>query len=258
MARAAVQRRLTWLRARLADTRPETARVRRLAVDVDGWPGHLPGQHVDVRLTAEDGYTAQRSYSIASPPEDPRLHLLVEDLEGGEVSPYLTEEMQTGDALELRGPVGGYFVWSAAADRATPAELRRPVQLVAGGAGVSPFLAMLDHARRAGDPTPVRLLYSARTADDVLGGGLLGPETTVTLTRGAPPDWPGPTGRIDAALLRERAFGPDVRPRVFVCGPTVFVETVASTLVELGHDPSAVRLERFGGTTDPDQPASPG
>ncbi|HYO36295.1 MAG TPA: FAD-binding oxidoreductase [Geodermatophilus sp.] len=251
MARAAVQRRLSWLRAELADNRPESPRVRRLVFDVDGWPGHLPGQHVDVRLTAEDGYTAQRSYSIASPPEDPRLHLLVEDLEGGEVSPYLTEDMRPGDGLELRGPVGGYFVWSAAADAADPQERRRPVQLVAGGAGVSPFLAMLDHAHRAGDPTPVRLLYSARTADDVLGGGLLGPETTVTLTRGAPPGWPGATGRVDGALLREHAFAPDARPRVFVCGPTVFVETVATTLVDLGHSPSAVRLERFGGTGDP-------
>jgi ferredoxin-NADP reductase len=251
VARAAVQRRLTWLRARLTDNLPASTRVRRLVFDVDGWPGHLPGQHVDVRLTAEDGYTAQRSYSIASPPEDPRLHLLVEDLPGGEVSPYLTEEMQAGDDLELRGPIGGYFVWSAAADAATPAERRRPVQLVAGGAGVSPFLAMLDHARRAGDPTPVRLLYSARTADDVLGGDLLGPGATVTLTRGAPPDWTGPTGRVDGALLQEHAFPPDAGPRVFVCGPTVFVETVATTLVDLGHSPSAIRLERFGGTGDP-------
>jgi ferredoxin-NADP reductase len=251
VARAAVQRRLTWLRARLADNLPESPRVRRLVFDVPDWRGHLPGQHVDVRLTAEDGYTAQRSYSIASPPEDPRLHLLVEDLEGGEVSPYLTEEMQAGDDLELRGPIGGYFVWSAAADAATPADQRRPVQLVAGGAGVSPFLAMLDHARRAGDPTPVRLLYSARTADDVLGGDLLGPETTVTLTRGAPPGWRGRTGRVDPALLQEQVFPPDARPRVFVCGPTVFVETVATTLVDLGHASSAVRLERFGGTGDP-------
>ncbi len=250
MARAAVQRRLTWLRAELADSRPESPRVRRLVFDVDGWPGHLPGQHVDVRLTAEDGYTAQRSYSIASPPEDPQLHLLVEDLAGGEVSPYLTEDMQPGDGLEVRGPIGGYFVWSPAADRVTPEGLRRPVQLVAGGAGVSPFLAMLDSSRRAGHPTAVRLLYSARDADDVLGGDLLGPETTVTLTRGAPPGWRGRTGRVDRALLQEQTFPPDARPRVFVCGPTVFVETVATTLVDLGHASSAVRLERFGGTGD--------
>jgi ferredoxin-NADP reductase len=225
--------------------------VQRLVFDVPGWSGHLPGQHVDVRLTAEDGYQAERSYSIASPPEDPGLHLLVEHLDGGEVSGYLTTEMQSGDGLELRGPIGGFFVWSAGADRATPQEQRRPVQLVAGGAGVAPFLAMLDHSRRAGSPTPVRLLYSARTAADVLGRDLLGTETTVTLTRGAPADWPGATGRIDAALLRERAFGPAAQPRVFVCGPTVFVETVATILVELGHDPSSIRLERFGGTGAP-------
>jgi ferredoxin-NADP reductase len=239
------------LQARLTDSRPEADRVQRLAFDVPGWRGHLPGQHVDVRLTAEDGYRAQRSYSIASPPEDPGLHLLVEHLDGGEVSGYLTAEMRAGDALELRGPIGGYFVWSADADRATPAEHRRPVQLVAGGAGVCPFLAMLDHSRRAGSPTPVRLLYSTRTAGDVLGGDLLGTETTVTLTRGAPADWPGPTGRIDADLLQERSFPSSARPRVFVCGPTVFVETLATTLVDLGHDPSSIRLERFGGTGGP-------
>jgi len=251
VARAAVQRRLTWLQARLEETRPASTRVQRLVLDVPGWAGHLPGQHVDVRLTAEDGYTAQRSYLIASPPEDPRVHLLVEDLDGGEVSPYLTEEMQPGDTLEVRGPIGGYFVWSAAADAGTPQDLRRPVQLVGGGAGVSPFLAMLDSSHRAGQPTPVRLLYSARTADDVLGGDLLGPETTVTLTRGAPAGWRGRTGRVDGPLLREVAFAPADRPRVFVCGPTLFVESVASTLVGLGHAPSAIRLERFGGTTDP-------
>jgi ferredoxin-NADP reductase len=247
VARAAVQRRLTWLQAGLTDTRPETARVQRLVLDVPGWPGHLAGQHVDVRLTAEDGYRAQRSYSLASPPEDPRLHLLVERLDGGEVSPYLTDEMRPGDALELRGPIGGWFVWSADADRsAARAEPPRPVQLVAGGAGVSPFVAVLEHHRRAGSSTPMQLLYSARTADDVLARDTLGPETTVTLTRDAPPDWPGPTGRINGDMLQDRAFPPAERPRIFVCGPTVFVETVATTLVELGHDPSGIRLERFG------------
>ena len=225
--------------------------MQRLVFEVPGWSGHLPGQHVDVRLTAEDGYRAQRSYSLASPPENPRLHLLVERFDGGEVSPYLTDEMRSGDALELRGPVGGYFVWSADADRALPPEHLRPVQLVAGGAGVAPFLAMLDHHRRAGSSTPIRLLYSARAADDVLGRDLLGPHTTVTLTRGAPPDWPGPTGRVDGGMLQERAFPPAARPRIFVCGPTVFVETVATTLVDLGHDPSSIRLERFGASGSP-------
>ncbi len=251
MARAAVQRRLIWRRATLVENRPETARVHRLSFDVEGWPGHLPGQHVDLRLTAEDGYTAQRSYSIASAPEEPELQLLVERFDGGEVSPYLTDEMRPGDAAELRGPIGGYFVWSAAADRERPAgDPARPVQLVAGGAGVSPFLAMLHHHRRAGGTTDVRLLYSARTVDDVLGAvlgdGELAPRTTVTLTRGAPEGWAGPTGRVDAALLTRYAFAPETRPRVFVCGPTRFVEDTATTLVDLGHPPTSVRLERFG------------
>ena len=251
MARAAVQRRLNWLHATVAENRPETARVHRLLFDVPGWRGHLPGQHVDLRLTAEDGYTAQRSYSIASPAEDPLLHLLVERVQDGEVSPYLTGELRPGDVLELRGPIGGYFVWSAADDDASPTGERRPVQLVAGGAGVSPFLAMLDHHRRAGSTTPVQLLYSARTLDDVLGRGTLGPETTITLTRGVPADWSGPTGRIDAAMLEAKTFSPMSRPRVFVCGPTYFVESVATALVDLGHASSSIRLERFGASGEP-------
>ncbi|MGY1829362.1 ferredoxin reductase [Geodermatophilus sp. SYSU D01180] len=245
MAGTAVQRRLSWLRATLADGVPESARVRRLSFEVPGWTGHLPGQHVDLRLTAEDGYTVQRSYSIASAPEEPLVSLLVERLPDGEVSPYLTDELRAGDVLELRGPIGGYFVWSAGAD--SERGERRPVQLVAGGAGVAPFLSMLEHRRRTGGTAPVRLLYSARTAEDLLGRAVLGPETTVTLTRAAPPGWTGPTGRVDRAQLEERAFGPEVRPRTFVCGPTYFVEDVATALVDLGHDPSAIRLERFGG-----------
>jgi ferredoxin-NADP reductase len=252
MARAAVQRRLTWLSARLIDNRPETRRVNRLTFDVPGWPGHLPGQHVDVRLTAEDGYTAQRSYSVASAPEDVRLHLLVERFEGGEVSPYLTDEMRAGDSLELRGPIGGYFVWSADADRtAEPSGGARPVQLIAGGAGVSPFLAMLDHHRSANSSTRIQLLYSARTLDDVLGADTLVAHARVTLTRGAPANWTGLTGRIDGRMLQEWAFAPGTRPRIFVCGPTVFVETIATTLVDLGHDPAYIKLERFGDSGSP-------
>jgi ferredoxin-NADP reductase len=225
--------------------------VRRLVFDVPDWAGHLPGQHVDLRLTAEDGYQVQRSYSVASPPEVPLLHLLVERLEDGEVSPYLTGELRTGDVLELRGPIGGYFVWSAAEDAASAVEPLRPVQLVAGGAGVAPMLAMLEHHRSSGGSAPVRLLYSVRTIEEVLGRGVLGPETTITLTRGTPEGWDGPTGRIDRAMLHERSFSPASRPRVFVCGPTNFVESVATVLVDLGHDPSSVRLERFGGSGDP-------
>jgi ferredoxin-NADP reductase len=246
MARAAVQRRLTWLRATVLENRPETARVHRLLFEVPGWPGHLPGQHIDLRLTAEDGYTVERSYSLASAPEDPRLHLLIERFPGGEVSPYLTGALRPGDVLELRGPIGGYFVWSAVLDRETGTDEGRPVQLVAGGSGVAPFLAMLDHHRRSRSSTPVRLLYSARSLDDVLGGDFLGPQATTTLTRQIPDGWQGPTGRIDRTMLAERAFAPTTRPRIFVCGPTSFVETVASALVDLGHDPLSVRLERFG------------
>jgi ferredoxin-NADP reductase len=251
MARAAVQRRLTWLPARALENRPETPRVHRLLLDVPGWPGHLPGQHVDVRLTGEDGYTAQRSYSLASPPELAELHLLVERQEGGEVSPYLTGEVRPGDAFELRGPIGGYFVWSADRDLAEPGDGQRPVQLIAGGTGVAPFLAMLEHHRRFGSTTPLQLLYSARSDDDVLARDLLGAETTITLTRGAPEDWRGESGRVDADMLVRCTVAPPARPRIFVCGPTTFVESIASTLVDLGHDPSWIRLERFGNSGEP-------
>src|SRR3954466_10287858 len=199
--------RIAWRLAAVTDVIVETPRAKTLVLDALGWPGHLAGQHVDVRLTAEDGYQAQRSYSIASAPEDASLALTVERLEGGEVSPYLTDELRPGDLLELRGPIGGYFVWSSAVDQdGGQAEARRPVQLVAGGAGVAPFLAMLDHHRRTGSATPVRLLYSARTSEDVLARDVLGPQTTITLTREAPADWRGLTGRIDRRMLEAQAF----------------------------------------------------
>ena len=249
MARAAIQRRLIWRTAEVLDNRAETPRVHRLVLDVPDWPGHLPGQHVVVRLTAEDGYTAQRSYSLASPPDVPQLHLAVERLDGGEVSPYLTGELRRGDQLELRGPIGGYFVWSAAADRADGEQ--RPVQLVAGGSGVAPFLAMVEHHQRQDSSTALRLLYSTRTAADVIGRDVLGAETTVALTREHPPGWPGVTGRIDRDVLARYAFPAAERPRVFVCGSTPFVEFVAATLIDLGHDPSAIRLERYGNSEEP-------
>ena len=249
MARAAIQRRLIWRTGEVLENRAATPRVHRLVLDVPDWPGHLPGQHVVVRLTAEDGYTAQRSYSLASPPDVPQLHLAVERLDGGEVSPYLTAELRRGDQLELRGPIGGYFVWSAAADRADGEQ--RPVQLVAGGSGVAPFLAMVDHHQRQDSSTALRLLYSTRTAADVIGRDVLGEETTVALTREHPPGWPGVTGRIDRDVLARYAFPAAERPRVFVCGSTSFVEFVAATLIDLGHDPSAIRLERYGNSEEP-------
>jgi len=249
MARAAIQRRLIWRTGEVLENRAETPRVHRLVLDVPDWPGHLPGQHVVARLTAEDGYTAQRSYSLASPPDVPQLHLAVERLDGGEVSPYLTDELRRGDQLELRGPIGGYFVWSAAADRADGEQ--RPVQLVAGGSGVAPFLAMVEHHQRQESSTALRLLYSTRTAADVIGRDVLGAETTVALTREHPPGWPGVTGRIDRDVLARYAFPPAERPRVFVCGSTPFVEFVAATLIDLGHEPSAIRLERYGNSEEP-------
>jgi ferredoxin-NADP reductase len=251
VARTAVQRRLTWLRARLLAHSPESPRVHRLVFDVPGWAGHLPGQHVDVRLTAEDGYTAQRSYSVASPPEVEELHLLVERLEDGEVSSYLTGVLSPQDEVELRGPIGGYFVWSAAADRADQDAGRRPVQLVGGGTGVSPFAAMLDHHARQGSPTPMQLLYSTRDESEILARDVLGPETTITLTRDVPTGWLGETGRIDRDMLLRCTLEPGDRPRVFVCGPTGLAESIATALVDLGHEPTSIRIERFGQSEEP-------
>jgi ferredoxin-NADP reductase len=243
VAGAALLGRLTWLRAEVAETRKETSRVRTIELDVPAWPGHLPGQHVDVRLTAEDGYQAQRSYSLASAPEDERPALTVELVVDGEVSGYLVEELRAGDELELRGPIGGYFVWEA--------EDGGPVLLVAGGSGVVPFRSMLRHRAAAGSDAPFTVVVSARTAGDLIYReelerfGADGVRLVQTLTRGAPEGWEGETGRVDESLL-----APLVEPgtRAFVCGPTGFVETVADLLVRLGLDPGRVKTERFGPT----------
>ena len=245
MARAAVLGRLTWLVAEIAATHSETPRVQTLELDVPGWPGHRAGQHLDVRLTAEDGYQAQRSYSIASPPGDP-LALTVERLEDGEVSPYLVDEARAGDRFEVRGPIGGYFVW----DGDEPG----PVLLVGGGSGVVPLMAMARHRAREAGSAPMKLLYSSRTWDDVIyrdelgeleGGGF---EVVHTLTREQPPDWTGYARRIDRELLAEVAFPAAEEPRVYVCGSTRFVDAAADGLVSLGYDPRWVRTERFGAT----------
>ena len=227
----------------MVELRDETPRVRSIVLDPPEWRGHRAGQHVDVRLTAEDGYQAQRSYSIASAPEDEQLVLTVERLDDGEVSPYLVDELRPGDELELRGPVGGYFVWEAS--------VGGPLLLVAGGSGVVPFRAMLRHRAAAGSDVPARLLYSSRSLDEVIYRDeleRLGADVRFTLTRRQPPGWTGFARRIDAELLAEVAWPPQERPRVFVCGPTTFVEVAANALVGLGHEPGRIRTERFGAT----------
>ena len=244
MARAAVQRRLTWQVATVDDVLGETARVKTIVLDVPDWPGHRAGQHLDVRLTAEDGYRAEREYSIASAPGEP-VAITVERLEDGEVSPYLTEELRARDGLELRGPIGGHFVWGP--------ENGGPLLLIAGGSGVVPLRAMLRHRQRAGNDLPVRLLYSSRSLDDVIYREELDTasdsvEVIYTLTREQPPGWTGHARRVDSELLNEVAWPPDEDARAFVCGPTSFVETVADGLVELGYPPVRVKTERFGAT----------
>jgi len=222
--------------------------VRSIALEVPEWPGHRPGQHVDVRLTAEDGYQAERSYSIASPPERERLELTVERLDDGEVSPYLVGELRAGDRLELRGPIGGYFVWTAADES--------PLLLVAGGSGVVPLMCMLRHRAAAARRPAARLLYSARSFDELIYRDELrelaaaddGLEVTETLTGTAPPGWSGPTRRIDERMLAAVAWPAAQRPAVYVCGPTALVEAVAGDLVRLGHEPGRIRTERFGPT----------
>jgi ferredoxin-NADP reductase len=229
----------------------ETAGARSLALDVPGWPGHLPGQHVDVRLTADDGYQAQRSYSIATPADGERLTLTVERIDDGEVSPYLTEELRQGDKLELRGPIGGWFVWEPARGG--------PLLLVGGGSGVVPLMAMLRAHAAAGSDVPARLLLSARSWDDVIYRDELEAlardrpaiEIVHTLTRSAPPGWGGLRRRIDRDMLAGIAWPPAEEPLAFVCGPTGLVEAAASALVELGHDPGRVKTERFGPTGGP-------
>jgi ferredoxin-NADP reductase len=239
--------RLNWRVGTIADVIPETARVHSLVIDCPDWPGHLAGQHVDVRLTAEDGYQAQRSYTIASSPEDDRLMLTVERLEEGEVSPYLFDVLQTGDSLEFRGPIGGYFVWQAS--------LGGPLMLIAGGSGVVPLRAMLRHRAAMQSGTPTRLLYSARSMSEVIYrdeltrlAGNEDVDVAFTLTRDWPGDWTGFRRRIDVELFREIVWPPGDRPLVYICGPTAFVDTAASVLVQLGHDPARIRTERFGPT----------
>jgi ferredoxin-NADP reductase len=246
VAGTAVLGRLTWQSAEVIDVVVETPRAKTIVFDVSGWPGHRAGQHVDVRLTAEDGYQAERGYSIASAADGTRVELTVERLENGEVSPYLTDELQPGDRIELRGPVGGYFVWEPS--------IAGPVLLVAGGSGVVPLMAMIRTRAAAGSDAEMLLLVSSRSWDDAIyrdalehltGNGL----TVVhTLTRTQPPGWSGYARRVDVEMLAEVAQRPDERPHIYVCGPTPFVEATAEALIHLGYEPQQIKTERFGPT----------
>jgi ferredoxin-NADP reductase len=237
-----------WHATALAAKHAETPTAATLELATEAWwPGHRAGQHVDVRLTAEDGYQAQRSYSIASPPEQRTLGITVERFEEGEVSPYLVDEMQPGDELEVRGPIGGWFVWDV--------DEGGPLLLVAGGSGLVPLMAILRHRAAASEgDVPARLVLSARTLDAVYYAEELRAlderderlGVTITLTRGAPPGWTGYDRRVDRDMLAEVGTPPAERPRVYICGPTAFVESAAADLVALGHEPGLVKTERFG------------
>ena len=244
MAGTAVRGRLTWQSAPVSSVTDETPSVRTLLLEVPDWPGHRAGQHVDVRLTADDGYQAEREYSIASAPGEP-LAITVERLDDGEVSPYLTEEVRPGDLLEVRGPIGGYFVWEPA--------FGGPLMLLAGGSGVVPLRAMLRYRHLIGSSVPVRLLYSSRSWDDVIYRAELdhaadGVEVRYALTRSQPPGWTGYARRVDMQMLAEVAWPVADEPLAYVCGPTSFVEAVASGLVGLGYPAGRVKTERFGAT----------
>jgi ferredoxin-NADP reductase len=252
-APAAGRLRAAWHVGAVAEATMETPTAGRLVLDVPTWTGNDAGQHVDVRLTAEDGYQATRSYSLASSGESTQVELVVAEVEGGEVSPFLVHDIAVGDALEVHGPLGAFFVWRPPHEGSWPG--LRPVQLIAGGSGVVPLLAMVRAHLAAGDDTPFRLLYSVRTSSDVFFRDELEYASStralaldLVYTRVAPPGWHTPAGRITKATLESLVIQAYEQPAVFVCGPTSFVEAVASWLVELGHRPTSIRTERFGGT----------
>jgi ferredoxin-NADP reductase len=249
MAGAALPGRLNWLIAKAGEIVAETDRVRSIVLDCPGWPGHVPGQHIDIRLTAEDGYQAQRSYSISAPADGEQVVITVELVDEGEVSPFLIEDLRVGDQIEIRGPIGGYFVWEPSRGG--------PLQLLGGGSGVAPLMAMLRERVRSGSDVPVRYLSSARSYDDLIFRQELESITSEAeevevlhaLTRSQPPKWTGLTGRVNRVMLAQHVWPAFTRPLCYVCGPTGFVETVASTLVALGHQPGRIKTERFGPTS---------
>ncbi|MCI0687662.1 MAG: ferredoxin reductase [Sporichthyaceae bacterium] len=248
MARAAVLGRLTWRVATVTAINAETATASTLSLDVPGWLGHVAGQHLDVRLTAENGYTAQRSYSIASASEPDRIELTVQWVANGEVSPYLVESARPGDRFEVRGPIGGYFTWHP--------DDPGPALLVAGGSGIVPLMSMLRTRAAAGSQAPFRLIFSVRSPAELIYAGELrrrahedrGLEVGYVYTRRTPDGWPQPPGRLNAATLAAVGWPADTDPRTFVCGPTGFVETVAELLVDQGHAATRIKTERFGPT----------
>jgi ferredoxin-NADP reductase len=243
---------LKWHLAKVLEIRQETPNVKSLILEVPNWTTHLAGQHVDVRLTAEDGYQTQRSYSIASPPEDTYLMLTVERIEDGEVSPYLTDDLRVGDRIELRGPIGGYFVWNSQDAQNN----HSPLFLVAGGSGIVPLMAMIRHRANAGTKVPTKLLYSSpyheeiiyREELDDISANDFSLHVIHTLTRRQPQHWKGYGRRIDLAMLADTAWEPAENPRAFTCGPTTLVEAVASSLQKLGYKPESIKTERFGPT----------
>ena len=245
-------RQLQWQLGKVVEIRQETPKAKSLILDLPDWTTHLPGQHVDVRLTAEDGYQAQRSYSIGSPPEDKYLMLTVERIDDGEVSPYLTDELRVGDQIELRGPIGGYFVWNAREEKNDGS----PLFLVAGGSGIVPLMAMIRHRANSNSKVPTKLLYSSRSYSEIIYREELDHisandsslRVIHTLTKRQPHNWMSYGRRIDRAMLADTAWRPAEKPIAFTCGPTALVETVANHLLELGYGPEYVKTERFGPT----------
>jgi ferredoxin-NADP reductase len=248
MAGAAILGGLDWRAGTVLGRRKETASAYTLVLDVPQWPGHDAGQHLDVRLTAPDGYSASRSYSIANAARGTRVELTIEELHDGEVSPYLAEDLAIGDSLEVRGPIGGWFVW-----RATQAE---PVQLIAGGSGVVPLMAMIRSRAQAASRAPFRLLYSVRSPESIIFRDELqmrarddrGLDVAYAYTRMIPDGWSRPARRIDAQILMETTIPAEQKPSCYVCGPTPFVEAAADLLIAAGHDADRIKTERFGPT----------